>query len=228
MVIDEDGYMASQVHSLAQKVWNYHLLNDSLEKSDCIFVLCSNDVRVAEHAARLFLDGYAPYIIFSGGVGELTNGMFSRSEAESFALVAVDMGVPDDCILIEPQSTNTGENVLFTRALLEEKGLDPQQFILVQKPFMERRTYATFMQQWPGKQITVSSPPISFDEYPNEQLTYSDVINVMVGDLQRIRDYPAQGYSISQDIPIDVWQAFEFLVELGFNEHLIKTKPAGS
>ncbi len=154
--------------------------------------------------------------------------MFSRSEAESFALVAVDMGVPEDCILIEPQSTNTGENVLFTRALLEEKGLDPQQLILVQKPFMERRTYATFMQQWPGKQITVSSPPpISFDEYPNEQLTYCDVINVMVGDLQRIRDYPAQGYSISQDIPVDVWQAFESLVELGFNEHLINTKPAG-
>lgn len=215
--------MASQVHSLAKKVWNYHLLNDQLEKSDCIFVLCSNDIRVAEHAARLYLDGYAPYIVFSGGVGELTSGMFSGSEAEAFALVAADMGVPKESILIEPQSTNTGENILFTKALLEDKGLDPTTLILVQKPFMERRSYATFMQQWPGKQVMVTSPPISFDEYPNELLTYSDVINVMVGDLQRIKDYPALGYSMPQDIPDDVWQAFESLVELGFNEHLINT-----
>ncbi|GAB3526784.1 YdcF family protein [Photobacterium alginatilyticum] len=215
--------MASQVHSLAKKVWNYHLLNDQLEKSDCIFVLCSNDIRVAEYAAKLYLDGYAPYIVFSGGVGELTSGMFSESEAEAFALVAADMGVPKESILIEPQSTNTGENILFTKVLLEDKGLDPKTLILVQKPFMERRTYATFMQQWPGKQVMVTSPPISFDEYPNELLTYSDVINVMVGDLQRIKDYPALGYSMPQHIPDDIWQAFESLVELGFNEHLITT-----
>ncbi|MCW8329948.1 YdcF family protein [Photobacterium sp. SDRW27] len=215
--------MATRVHSLAQKIWDYHLLNNALEKSDCLFVLCSNDVRVAEHAAKLFLEGYAPYIVFSGGVGELTQGLFACSEAESFAQIAVDMGVPEECILIEPRSTNTGENVEFTRALLEDKGLDPLRLILVQKPFMERRTYATVMQQWPGKLLTVTSPPLSFDEYPNEQLSYCDVINVMLGDLQRIKLYPEQGYSIPQEIPDEVWLAFESLVALGFNEHLIAT-----
>ena len=213
--------MASKVHSLASKVWDYHLLNHSLEKSDCIFVLCSNDVRVAEHAAQLFLDGYAPYIVFSGGVGKLTRGLFSGSEAEYFARIAEDMGVPKESILIEPASTNTGENVQFTRALLESKGLEPQRLLLVQKPFMERRSYATVMKLWPDKQVRVSSPALCFDEYPNEQLSYGDVINVMLGDLQRIRDYPAKGYSIPQDIPDDVWQAFEALVGLGFDEHLI-------
>ncbi|KHT61868.1 hypothetical protein RJ45_20255 [Photobacterium gaetbulicola] len=213
--------MPSRVHALASMVWNYHHLNHTLSPSDCIFVLCSNDIRVAEHAARLFLDGYAPYIVFSGGEGELTRGMFKRSEAEAFAEVAMDMGVPEHAILIEPQSTNTGENVQFTRALLEVKGLDPACLILVQKPFMERRAYATFQQNWPGKKVLVSSPPIDFDEYPNETLSYSDVINVMLGDLQRIRVYPSYGYSVEQDIPDEVWQAYQQLVGLGFEEHLL-------
>ncbi|MGF1701793.1 YdcF family protein [Photobacterium makurazakiensis] len=215
--------MPSKIHSLATKVWDYHHLNHNLEKSDCIFVLCSNDIRVAERAAQLYLEGYAPYIVFSGGVGALTEALFGCSEAEAFATVAVDMGVPESSILIEPQSTNTGENVQFTRALLEEKGLDPKSLILVQKPFMERRTYATFMRQWPGKEIMVTSPQISFDNYPNELLTYSDVINVMLGDLERIHVYPEQGFSIEQDIPEDVWQAFNQLVHHGFKEHLISS-----
>lgn len=213
--------MPSNVHALATKVWDYHHLNHTLSPSDCIFVLGSNDIRVAEHAAKLFLEGYAPFIVFSGGEGELTRGMFKGSEAEAFAEVALDMGVPEDAILLEPQSTNTGENVQFTRALLEMKGLEPESFIIVQKPFMERRAYATFQQNWPGKKVKVTSPPIAFDEYPNETLSYSDVINVMLGDLQRIKVYPSYGYSVEQNIPDEVWQAYKKLVDLGFKEHLL-------
>lgn len=214
--------MAAEVHALASKIWDYHLLNHSLEQSDCIVVLCSNDVRVAEHAAQLFLGGYAPYIVFSGGVGKLTRGLFPASEAEYFAQIAEDMGVPKSCILIEPKSTNTGENVQFTQTLLDEKGLEPQRLLLVQKPFMERRSYATAKLHWPGKELIVSSPVISFDDYPNELLPYCDVINVMLGDLQRIKHYPSCGYSLPQEIPDDVWSAYESLVELGFDEHLIE------
>ncbi|MGF1687931.1 YdcF family protein [Photobacterium japonica] len=217
--------MSSHIHTLATKVWDYHLLNHTITPSDCLFVLCSNDIRVAEHAAKLYLEGYAPYIVMSGGAGVLTAGLFERSEAEAFAAIAIDMGVPEDAILIEPHSTNTGENIQFTQALLAMKGVDPQRFILVQKPFMERRTYATFMQLWPGKDVTVSSPPIRFDNYPNELLSYSDVINVMLGDLQRIKVYPSYGFAIEQAIPEDVWQAFEALVALGFHEHLLLDEP---
>ena len=43
----------------------------------------------------------------------------------------------------------------------------------------------------------------------------------MVGDLQRIREYPARGFQVAQDIPDDVWAAFETLVAAGFDRHLI-------
>lgn len=99
---------------LANKLWDYHHVNQSLEKSDCILVLGSHDLRVAERGAELFLQGLAPYIIFSGGLGNFTKEIWDESEADKFATVAINMGVPHDAILIENKSTNTGENILFT------------------------------------------------------------------------------------------------------------------
>lgn len=46
--------MPSGIYRSAKIVWDYHLLHQPLVKSDCLFVLCSNDIRVAEHAAQLF------------------------------------------------------------------------------------------------------------------------------------------------------------------------------
>lgn len=196
-------------------------MHHELRKADAIFALGSNDVRVAERAAELFNQGYAPYLIFSGNVGILTKDRFSKPEAEVFADIARSMGVPEECILLESRSTNTGENILFTKSLLAEKGLDVKSLLLVQKPYMERRAYATFMQRWPGIELLVTSPQISFDEYPTSDLPIDLVVNLMVGDLQRIKLYPEKGYQIPQEIPEDVWSAFEELVALGYTKHLI-------
>ncbi len=211
----------ARIDELAQKIWDYHHLNHQLEKSDLILALGSNDLRVAEYAADLYLQGWAPRLMLSGNVGALTSGMFTKPEAETFADIAQQKGVPEDAILTEPRSTNTGENVRFSREILAVRGLDPARIILVQKPYMERRAYATFAQNWPNKPVLVTSPPIAFADYPVAHLPKELVINIMVGDLQRIRDYPAKGFQIPQEIPADIWQAFEELVALGFNRHLI-------
>jgi len=218
------------IDQLARKIWDYHHLNHPLEKSDIILALGSNDLRVAEYAADLYLQGWAPLLMFSGNAGALTRRRFSKPEAEIFAEVARQRGAPESAILIEAESTNTGENVIFSRRLLESKGNDygeagkwPESLILVQKPYMERRAYATFMNFWPGKRVIAASPPIPFSEYPIEEAEYLPkdlVINIMVGDLQRIKVYPGRGFQIEQEIPADVWQACEKLIELGYDKHL--------
>jgi uncharacterized SAM-binding protein YcdF (DUF218 family) len=217
--------MNDRVRALAQKIWDYHRLQHPLAPADVILVLCSFDIAVAARGAELWLEGWAPRLVFSGGLGAITKRYWTEPEADQFARVAVAMGVPAERILIENRSTNTGENVRLTRALLEEKGLDPARVILVQKPYMERRSYATFQKVWPGKQIVVTSPQVSFDEYlakySNASLSADEVIGIMAGDLQRIRLYPAMGFQIEQHIPEDVWAAFEELVSLGFDDHLI-------
>ena len=217
--------MDPHIHELAEIVWNYHRLNHQLVPADVILVLCSHDTSVAERGAQLALDGWAPLLVFSGGLGAITKRMWTEPEADQFAAVARRMGVADDRILIENRSTNTGENITCTQALLAERGLDPQTFIVVQKPYMERRSYATFRQRWPEKTVRVTSPQVSFrdylDNYSNASLSADDVISIMVGDLQRVREYPARGFQIPQDIPHDVWAAYEELVRAGFDRHLI-------
>jgi uncharacterized SAM-binding protein YcdF (DUF218 family) len=210
-----------EVLALAQTIWNYHHVNHNLVKSDCILTLGSHDTRVAEQAAGLYHEGWAPLLIFAGDLGRLTNDLWSEPEADLFARIAVEKGVPKEAILIENRSTNTGENIQFVKRLLAEKGLDPQTFIIVQKPYMERRSFATFAKNWPEKSFVVTSPQIAFKDYPNDEISMEQVINIMIGDLQRIKIYPEKGFQIYQEIPADVWQAYEKLVALGFDRQLI-------
>jgi len=207
---------------LAKKLWDYHLLNNELEKVDCILALGSHDLRVAERAAELYLQNFAPLLVMSGGLGNFTQDIWDEKEADKFAAIAIKKGVPAEAVLIENNSTNTGENILFTQKLLKEKKLNPQSFIVVQKPYMERRAYATFKKNWPEKKLLVTSPQISFEDYPNEEISMEKVINIMVGDLQRIKFYPEKGFQIYQEIPAEVWDALEKLVTLGFDKHLMK------
>jgi uncharacterized SAM-binding protein YcdF (DUF218 family) len=158
----------------------------------------------------------------SGGLGTFTQDMWTETEADQFAAIAIQKGVPAETVLIENKSSNTGENILFTQQLLKQKGFDPHTFIVVQKPYMERRSYATFKKHWPEKSLLVTSPQIPFNEYATDDIPLERVINIMIGDLQRIKLYPAKGFQIHQDIPGHIWDAYERLVALGFDRHLVK------
>lgn len=214
--------ISNEIKALAQQLWNYHHMNHIPARADCILALGSHDLRVADRAAELYLEGWAPLVVMSGGLGNFTKDMWTETEADRFAAIAIQKGVPAEAILIENRSTNTGENILFTQQLLKQEGLDPQNFIVVQKPYMERRSYATFKKHWPDKSLLVTSPQIGFDEYATDDIPPERVINIMVGDLQRIKLYPAKGFQIHQDIPAPIWDAYERLVALGFDKHLMK------
>ena len=198
-------------------------LNHKLQKSDCILALGSYDLRVGEYAAQLYLNGWAPLLICSGGLGNQTSAIWQNTEADKFAHIALKKGVPQKNILIENQSANTGENILFTRKLIEERNIKIHSFILVHKPYMERRAYATFCKLWPEKHVIVTSPPISFLHYPTPEICMKDTIQIMVGDFQRILVYPQKGFQIPQEVPENVLSAFKALVQRGFSEHLISS-----
>ncbi len=222
-------YSSEEIDQAARKIWEYMLLHQPLKKCDAIFVLGSRDERVASYGAELFLKGYGDWLIFSGGSahhGDLLRVRWQggATEAEHFASIAMSMGVPQARILLETKAANTGENIRFTYQLLQDKHLILRSFLLVQKPYMERRAYATFKKQWPGESvdIVVASPPIAYENYFDGLNPKDDVLNIMVGDLQRIKDYPKLGFQIEQTIPSDVWQAWEFLASQGYDKHILK------
>lgn len=211
-----------QIDSHARVLWDYLRMNHQLTKADAILCLGSNDLRVGTYAAELFQEGWAPLLVYSGGKGRLTS-YFPMAEADLFAQHAREMGVPEENILIENQSTNTGENIRFTYNLLQQRKIRLRSLIVVQKPYMERRSYATFKKQWPGPPVDfmVTSPRLSFEEYPNADLLREHIINILVGDLQRMKVYAELGFQIPQDIPPHVWHAYEQLVKAGYTKHLV-------
>ncbi|EHI9299423.1 YdcF family protein [Vibrio vulnificus] len=194
-----------------EQLWQYMQLQHHLTPADCLLVMCSNDLRVAEHAANLYKQGYAPYILFSGGEGRFTEGLFEKSEAETFAELAKASGVPEEALLLETKSSNSGENVRFSEQLLIDKGLVFESFILVQKPFMERRALATFEKQWQGaySRLLVSSTGEAFFDYINEEMPLMLVLEALLEDFERIKHYPAKGFQTEQPLPDDVETAYQ-------------------
>lgn len=132
--------LSAEVISLVEILWEYNHMHHTLVPSDCILVLGTYTTLLAHRGVDLWEQGMGTYIIFSGGAVK----SFGKPEAEAFAEIAITRGVPEDKIIIENQSSNTGENIQFTKKLLEKLGKNFESFIVVQKPYMERRSYATF------------------------------------------------------------------------------------
>jgi uncharacterized SAM-binding protein YcdF (DUF218 family) len=214
--------MKSKIIKDAQILWDYMNFNQSLQRADCLLVMGSHDLRVAEYGARLYLEGWAPLMVCSGGLGNLTRNLWDEPEARKFAHIARQMGVPSEKILLEEKSTNTGENIIFSRRLLQSKSIDPSSILLVHKPYMERRALATFQKLWPGKQVRVTSPPLAMEEYPNDVISMDEMINIMVGDFQRILIYPQKGFQLEQLLTDEAIKSFQSLVLYGFTKHMVE------
>ena len=209
-----------------QVLWDYLGLHQQPEKADCIVGFGNFNVNIARRAAELYHGGYADRILFTGGLGRNTLGMLPEAEAVRFARVAMECGVPEEAILREDRSTNTKENIVFTRAMLEDLGLPHGHLLGVHQPFMERRIRSAFGIYWPEVKFTVTSPRVSIPEYladaVTQGLTEEAAISVIVGDFQRMDLYAKKGFQLPEFIPQDAWDAFYQLVDMGYDKQLAK------
>jgi len=209
-----------KVLQASETIWDYLKVGMPLQKVDGMLIFCSNDLRVAEYAADLYHHGYAPWICSSGGVGRLTYDLYHKPEADAFADVLRSRSVPETAILIENQATNTAENIFFTQRILKQNHKNPASLLVLQKPYMERRTLAALIQYWPEMPVITASPPIPFKTYPFPGFSREELIHVLVGDFQRIQLYAERGWQAPQQIPPDVWEAYQFLIQNGYTRQL--------
>lgn len=210
-----------RARELARVLWDYHVVLDPVERSDFILALGSHDERVAMHAASLMRMGLANVLVASGGAGKVTGGLWQRSEAERYAEVAASMGVDDGRVLVESGATNTGENLTHTRRLMVERGLPAATGILVAKPYMARRSLHTAQAQWPEVRWQVSVPPIGFDSYATDEVPEDRMINLLVGDLQRMWVFARKGFQSPAEVPERARQAYAELVARGFDQFVL-------
>ena len=209
-----------------QIIWDYLGMHQEPTKADCIVGFGNFNTDIARRAAELYHQGYAPKILFTGGLGRNTKSLFPEPEAVKFARVAMECGVPEADIILEDKSTNTKENIEFTRTLMEEAEIPCDHVLGVHKPYMERRIVAAMGVYWPELNFSVTSPQMTIPEYLAEAkrqgVGEEESISVIVGDFQRMDLYARKGYQLPQEIPQEAWDAYHALVEMGYTSKLAK------
>ena len=208
-------------------LWNYLCLNTKPKKSECIIGLGSILTLVPEKCAELYKQGLGKYIVFSGNCGKGTQGIITKTEAERFSDIAIREEVPKDRILIEPQATNTYENYKYTKKLLIDNHLTPNSFLIVGKPYQERRALAIADIELANKEVTIASYNMKLDHYleyvkSDKLMKVEDVMNEMVGEISLIAMAPLYGLQSKQQIPDEVMQSYHNLIALGYDKYVYK------
>ncbi|MGA5262634.1 YdcF family protein [Streptomyces griseoincarnatus] len=204
----------------ARRVWDYHQMGHAPQPCSVAIGLGSHDLGVADTAVDLYKRGMAPLLVFTGATSPTTRERMPRGEAVHYRERALELGVPSEAILVEPHARNTGENIRFSRKVLEENGEEVSSVLLISKPYEERRAYATARKLWPEVDVVSASTPMTFAEYVDSIGDARLVIDMLVGALQRLMIYPDQGFMIRQPVPDDVAEAYERLCQAGYTSRL--------
>lgn len=211
----------SDLRDDVETLWSFHDMHHDLDRVDVGVGLGSHDLGVATYAAELFTRSFFPLIVFTGANAPTTVERFPRGEAVHYREHAIELGVPAEAILIEPRARNTGENIEYTRKLLLNQAVAVNSLMLISRPYQQRRAYATAKKIWPEIEVLCASRPLPLDEYIASIGDADRVINMLVGDTQRITVYAEKGFAIPQDVPDEVESAYERLVAAGFTKRLV-------
>jgi len=74
---------------------------------------------------------------------------------------------------------------------------------------------------WPEVDVVCASNPLELDDYVRSIGDPRRVVDMLVGDTQRIEVYAERGFAIPQEMPDEVRAAFERLVAAGYTSRLI-------
>ncbi len=217
----EYGAVSDTHRADALVIWDYHQMHHPLRPCSAGIGLGSHDLGVATFAADLHHAGLFPVLVFTGGNSPTTAARFPRGEAVHYAEHAITLGVPPSAIIIEPEAANTGQNIDFTRQSLAAAQITVSSVLLISKPYMQRRAFATARKLWPEVGIVCASETLAFDDYLKSIGDDKLVIDMLVGDLQRVIEYPARGFAVAQDVPGAVMDAYRRLLAAGFDSRLL-------
>jgi uncharacterized SAM-binding protein YcdF (DUF218 family) len=206
----------------AELIWDYHQMHHQPRPCSAGIGLGSHDLGVAGLAADLYHAGLFPVLVFTGATSPTAAARFPRGEAVHYAEHAMTLGVPEHAIIIEPRAANTGQNIEFSRQALAAAGIPVTSVMLISKPYMERRAWATMRKTWPGLEAVCASESLGFYDYLKSIGDDRLVIDMLVGDLQRVIEYPARGYAIAQEVPGTVTSAYRRLITAGYDSRLMR------
>ncbi len=126
-------------------------------KVDAIVAVSGGDTGArADEAIKLYKQGWAPRIIFSGAAADPTG----PSNAEAMSRRATNAGVPESAVVTEELSRTTAENALNTSAFIKDQSITT--IILVTSAYHQRRASLEFSSIL-GPSVAIFNHPVATD-----------------------------------------------------------------
>lgn len=208
-----------------KEIWDYMKLNQPLEKCDLIIGCGCANLEIPVKCAKLYNEGYANKILFTGGYGKITAKIFDKPESMIYKEIAILNGVLEEDILIEDKSTNTGDNFRFAKDILNRNKIKHDKILIVHKPFSERRTISSAKAILKNSKLIITSLDTTFEKTLEQLKSHKyekivDIISTIVGDVQRMIIYPQFGWQVECDVPEEVISAYRYLKDMGFDKYI--------
>jgi|SRR3989344_4509394 len=143
-----------------KKITEYIFLKSNPQRVDLALVFGTRHQEAVNKVYELYRDGLVPKILVSGG----TNRVTGENEALQMSNKFIQLGVKNDDIILEYKSTNSLENVLFSKQVIGEKiGFEKiRKIIAVVKHYHSRRALMTLKKHFPN---TVELIPVTYEIY---------------------------------------------------------------
>jgi len=170
-----------------QDITDFIFLEDEPKKADVIFIPGSNEGDLARTAAKLYHQGYAPLLIPSGKYAKWTgHSLVEEFETESdhFAKILMEESVPESAIIKEREATYTYQNAIYTRKLLDERGIEVKRALLCCQAYHARRSKLYYQILFPDTEILVC-PTVTKEISKDNWFKSREKIDKVLSELER-------------------------------------------
>ena len=166
--------------------------SDKLEKADAIAVFSGDSGARTERAVELLKEGYADYLILSGGkvYDDVTMAELMKNHA-------IKLGVDENKILIDDEASTTNENAEFTKDIIEENNF--KSVIVVTSDYHSRRSKLAMEKSLEdtligGQSVEVSVTPAKEEKFTTKWWTRGNSVLIVISEYLKLIGYWAKGY----------------------------------
>lgn len=166
--------------------------SDKLEKADAIAVFSGDSGARTERAVELLKEGYADYLILSGGkvYDDVTMAELMKNHA-------IKLGVDESKILIDDEASTTNENAEFTTNIIEENNF--KSVIVVTSDYHTRRSKLAMEKALEntlidGEEVEVTVTPSKEEKFTTKWWTSGDSVLMVISEYLKLMGYWVKGY----------------------------------
>ena len=177
-------------------ITDFIFLEDQPKKSDVIFIPGNGHAEPSELAAKLYREGFAPYVLPSGRyaigstgfVGQKSGSRVYDGEFETewayMRHILIENGVPERAILREDEATYTYQNAINSRRRTDSEGIAVRRAILCCMPVHARRARMYYETLFPDAELFVC--PVKDADITRENWMHEPAgIDRVLGEMER-------------------------------------------